>query len=167
MCGGQWEMRIRENQPEPNSRSRPDEEEDDSTYKYEPAGSFTSVGQDPVKTIRVRYSRDSLIRFMPGPTLQDLDGCMFLFCLNRTLAEKVRAIHIYANEYKLTEISVNGFRIDNSSFKSQVPLFFSDEELADPWVRLRPEMVSAFHIRFSQQTPKRFFRADEVTDSLG
>lgn len=166
MCGGQWEMRIPENQTEPASDNAAKEDEDESRLKYQPAGSFTSVGQDPVKTIRVRYSRDRFIRFMPGPTLQDLDECSFLFCLNRRLAEKVKAIHIYANEYKLTEISSSGFRIDTPSFKLPVPLFFSVEELADPWVGLRPEIASAFEIRFSEQTPRRFFHAGEVTDSL-
>jgi hypothetical protein len=166
MCGGQWEMRIPENQPEP-ANDHTTEGEDESRLKYQPAGSFTSIGQDPVKTIRIRYKRDSFIRFMSGPTLQDLDDCSFFFCLNRRLAEKVKVLHIYANEYKLTEISGCGFRIDTSSFKPPVPRFFSDEELADPWVELRPEIASSFQIRFSEQTPKRFFNASEVADSVG
>src|SRR5258708_2985197 len=37
---------------------------------------------------------------------------------------------------------------------------FSDSELADAWVRIRPaNLSSAFHIRFSDHTPKRFFDA--------
>lgn len=80
------------------------------------------------------------------------------------LAEKVIAIQIYANEYKLTAIRANGFRVDDSHYEPQVPLFFSDEELADKWVRLRPETASAFHIRFSGQTQKRFFHATGVPE---
>src|ERR1039458_4940009 len=167
MCGGQWEMRIPESQPESVADKAADEDDSESRFKFQPAGSFTSVGQDPVKIIRVRYNRDSFIRFEPGPALQDLDDCRFFFCLNRRLAEKVKAIHIYANEYKLTEISGKGFKIDTSSFKLPVPRLFSDEELADPWVELRPEIASNFHIRFSEQTPRRFFHANEITDSLG
>jgi hypothetical protein len=167
MCGGQWEMRIPESQPEPTGDKAADEGEGESRFKFQPAGSFTSVGQDPVKIVRIRYNRDSFIRFEPGPTLQDLDDCRFFFCLNQGLAEKVKAIHIYANEYKLTEISGKGFKIDTSSFKPPVPRFFSDEELADPWVELRPEIASNFHIRLSEQTPKRFFHANETADSLG
>lgn len=165
ICGGQWETRIPENQPEAVNTSSAGEQH--TSLKFEPAGSFTSVGQDPVKTIRVGYSRDSLIRLIPGPRLQDVDDCIFLFFLNRSLAEKVKAIHIYAKEYKLTEISGDGFWIDTSSFKPQVPLFFSDEELADPWVRLRPKIASAFQVRFSNQTPRRLFDANDVGDSLG
>jgi hypothetical protein len=165
MCVGQWEMRIPEDSQELEISANADE--GDGRFKYELTGSSRSAGLDPVKAIRVRYGRDSFIRLTPEPRLQDIDECMFLFSLNRRLAEKVRAIHVYANEYKLTEIGVGGFTIDNSSFKTEVPLFFSDEELADPWVRLRPKNESSFHVRFSQQTPKRFFSADEVADSLG
>jgi hypothetical protein len=95
----------------------------------------------------------------------DIDECMFLFWINRSLAEKVNAIHIYANEYKLTDIGRDGFHIDDSSFEPGVPYLFSAQELADPWVRLRPKVSSALHIRFSDQTPKRFFHAVEVPDS--
>jgi len=163
LCGGQWEMRIPESPPEPDKGA----DADGRSLRYEPAGSFTSMGQDPVESVRVRYGRDSFTRLMPGPRLLDVNDCMFLFCLNRKLAEKVRAIHIYANEYKLREIRADGFRIDHSSFEPLVPLFFSAEELADPWVRLRPERASAFDIRFAEQTPKRFFHAAEVADSRG
>jgi hypothetical protein len=91
---------------------------------------------------------------------------MFLFYLDRDLAMKVKAIHVYANAYKLMEISLDGFGIDNSTFNPKVPLLFSEEELADAWVRLRPKGSSTFHVQFSEQTPRRFFHANEVTDSL-
>ena len=160
-------MQISEDGPAPAAEKAADEGTDESRFNFEPAGSFTSVGQDPVKTIRFRYTPYSFMRSMPGPTLLDLDDCTFFFCLNRSLAEKVKAIHIYADAYKLTEISGNGFKIGTSPFKPPVTLFFSAEELADSWVELRPEIASNFHIRFSEQTPKRFFLAKEVADSPG
>lgn len=47
--------------------------------------------------------------------------------------------------------------------KYYVPLLFSDSELADPWVRIRPaNLSSAFRIRFSEHTPQRFFDAREI-----
>jgi hypothetical protein len=162
-CGGQWEIRATENPTDAPAARDPDE--DDSSYKYERAGTFVSVGQDPVKTIVMHYDRDSLIRMVPGPTLQDIDECSFLFCVNRSLAEKVKAIRIYANEYMLTEISRSEILIDASPFDTSIPLFFSDQELSDPWIRLRPKLASAFHIRFSEQTPKRFFPAAEIADA--
>jgi hypothetical protein len=171
MCGGQWEIRFPEDLAATESgqnenKEGENKEDDEERLPYERAGSFTSVGADPVKMISTRYKKDSFIRLMPGPRLQDIDDCMFIFFLNRGLAEKVRAIQIYANEYKLTEIGADEFYIDSSSFAPRVPLFFTDRELADPWVRLRPKKASAFHIRFSEQTPKRFFHAAEVPDPV-
>jgi len=75
---------------------------------------------------------------------------------------EVKAIHIYANQYKLTDIGAEGFRIDDSSFEARVPYLFSAQELADPWVRLRPNMASAFTYDFSTRhrsassTPSRY-----------
>ena len=163
MCGGQWEIRIPDNEPQWQDGDSGDE--DDSNYKYEPAGSFTSVGRDPVEIIAIRYNKDSFIRFVPGPRLLDINECMFLFHLNRRLAEKVRSIRIYANEYVLNEIGASGFGVEPSVVEPEVALFFSDEELSDPWVTLRPQRESTFHIEFSEQTPKRSFPAEEAAGS--
>jgi hypothetical protein len=161
MCGGQWEMKITDKR-EPSSDSGI--EKDDDKDKYERVGSFRSIGRNSVKAISIRYSKDSLIRFMPVPRLLEIDECMFLFYLNQKLGEKVKCIRNYANEYKLTEISTNGFNIEPAR-QPEIPVFFSEDELADRWVVLRPHQSSTFHVRFSEQTPKRFFHADEVADS--
>ncbi len=153
ICGGQWETRVSE-----------DREVAEKSQRFQPDRGFTSIGLKSTGAIHLRYSRDSLIRLAPEPLLKDTDECMFLFWLNRGLAERVKAIRIFANEYKLIEINQHGFGIDGSSFEPEVPLFFSAAELADPWVRLRPRLASAFTIRFSEQTPTRFFRAAEVPD---
>ena len=165
MCGGQWEMRIPKQELESQSNEKEAGGEDDSNLKYERAGTFSSVGQDPVKAIRVRYDCDSFIRFFPVPRLQDVDDCLFVFFLNRKLADKVKGIRVYANAYKLLEVDLSGFKIDDTLFEPEIPLLFTRDELDDPWVRLRPDRASAFDIRFSDQTPRRFFHADEVADS--
>lgn len=168
MCGGQWELRVPENlfgqTAEPDQEKR--DADPESVFKLERAGSFTSVGQDAVKTVRIHYNHDMFIRLMPQLQLQDIDDCMFLFYVNRSLAHKVKAIHIFANEYKLTELSAQGFRVVDARQKIEIPLLFSDSELADDWVLLAPPVASSFHIRFSEETPKRFFPANEVTDSV-
>jgi len=91
---------------------------------------------------------------------------MLLFYLNRSLAVRVKSIRLYANEYQLAEISSNGFTIGALERELGLPLVFSTQELADPWVTLGPQSESTFHVRFSEQTPKRFFHAKEITDSL-
>ncbi len=94
----------------------------------------------------------------------EVDECIMLFYFNRGLAEKVRSISVYANEYKLTEIKADGLRIEDSMARPKVPLDFTDEELKDPWVTIRPQYAATFRVTFSEQTPKRFLRAYEVTD---
>ena len=92
---------------------------------------------------------------------------MFLPIANKSLAEKVKAIHIYSNGYKIQEIGPEGLKIDEGEFDPSIPVEFTPQELEDPWVRIRPsEMSSAFHIRFFEQTPKRMFVPDQVQNSL-
>ena len=161
MCGGQWEMRIPENEPKVANADTGGEGE--TEYTYQRTATFTSVGRNPVKSIGIQFSQDTFIRVMPLPRLLDLDESILLFYLNRSLAEKVSSVQIYANEYKLKEIRRDGFRIENEfREKAGVSLVFSSEELADAWVTLGPLNESFFHIRFSDQTPKRFLSAEEV-----
>ena len=124
---------------------------------------FTSIGLERVKYVRLRYSQHEFIRLGPRLRLGDLDGAWFTFCVNRALAERVRTIHIYADAYKLAEISADGFWVDEATFDPKIPLIFTDAELADPWVTLRPRDASAFGVRFSEHTPKRIFSASEIS----
>jgi hypothetical protein len=79
---------------------------------------------------------------------------MFMPMLNKSLAEKVKAIHVYANGYKLQEIVQAELSIDTTSFNPEIPTKFTDNELADMWVRIRPMGVSTFRMEFFEQTPK-------------
>jgi len=164
MCGAQWEFKIPEEMADNETADR--ESEGAPKLRLEHGGCWNSVGEDPVKAIRILYNRDTFIRLLPPLRLVDIDECMFIFSLNRRLAEKVRTVRIYANEYKVAEISGQEFLIDHTAFEPQAPLFFNVDELADPWVRLRPQIASTFHLRFSEQTPRRFINANEVTGTL-
>ena len=86
--------------------------------------------------------------------------------LNESLAEKIKAIHVFSNEYKLQEIAKVDFSIDTDSFNSELPVEFTEDELADPWVRVRPVNASAFRFSFSEQTPKRLFSPSQTPNSL-
>jgi hypothetical protein len=164
VCGGQWEMEM------PTDEEGRDEvatlEEEGKSYTYKRTVTFHSVGRNPVKTIGISYTRDLLIRLLPGPRLLDLDECMFIFSLNRQLAVKVKAIRVYANEYKLAELRSEIFRLEEHDFeRGDSFLFFTEEELTDPWVRLGPQNASTFRIRLSEQTPKRIYSAAEVIEA--
>lgn len=156
ISSGQWENHI-----------DLEETEADSDEKYKQVGSSSSIGKDEVEFIGISYQKDSFIRYMPTISLKDLDEAMFLPILNKSLAEKVKAIHIYSDGYKVQELGLDDFSIDNSEFEPRIPAQFSDEELNDPWVRIRPSnMSSAFRIRFFEKTPKRMFIPEQVENSL-
>ncbi len=162
ISGGQWEEHI-----DLEAESLPDPLGDNEPAKYEQAGSSSSVGMDPVTFIWIRYRHDeSLIRYLPRLNFRDIDEASFMPILNKSLAEKIKAIHVYANGYKLQEIGSSDFGIDLEPFDPEIPAQFTKEELMDPWVRIRPKSASVFSISFSDQTPKRLFSSRQTHDSL-
>lgn len=135
--------------------------------KVQQVSSSSSVGMDPVKFITISYQHDhSLIRFFPRLILKDLDEAAWMPMLNQSLAEKIKTIHVYANGYKLLEFLQSDFTIDATPFKPKIPVTFSEEELRDPWIRLRPRNASTFEISFSRYTPRRLFDSPKTGDSL-
>jgi hypothetical protein len=91
---------------------------------------------------------------------------MFMPILNATLAAKIKCIHVFANEYKLLEITRSDFTIDETPFDFSIPVEFSDLELSDNWVRIRPRNASAFRFSFSDQTPQKTFSPRQTQNSL-
>jgi hypothetical protein len=159
ICGGQWEHYINHESCE----SEPSEEEDE---KYKCVGASSGIGLTEVEFLSISYSKGSLIRFFPSITLRDLDEAFYLPFVNKSLAAKTKVIHIYSNGYKLQEISRSDFYIDESDSDPNFPVAFSDDELRDPWVRVRPNDSSTFHIRFFEETPKRLFVPSQTMNSL-
>lgn len=161
ISGGQWESYV---DIEPKNGVDNQDEEDE---RYEQVGSSSSIGRDEVEFLSITYSKDGFIRLAPSMSLRDLDEAAFLPILNKTLAEKIRAIHIFSDGYKIQEIGPDDFAIDATSFEPHIPVKFSQAELEDPWVRIRPSNVaSTFHIRFFEETPKRMFVPEQVINSL-
>lgn len=161
ISSGQWEHHV------DAEKQVSDDEDDETNEKYRQVGRSSSIGKDDVEFIGISYRKDSFIRYMPTISLKDLDEAMFLPILNKSLAEKVKAIHIYSDGYKIQELYSDDFSIDSSEFEPRIPAQFTDEELVDPWVRIRPSnLSSAFHIRFFEKTPKRMFMPEQVENSL-
>ena len=120
-----------------------------------------------VRFVPLSYSHDTFLRFKPRLSLKDLDCAMVTPVLNSNLAEKLKAVHVYANGYKLLDIQREAFKIDSSSFDPNFPVEFSADELADGWVRIRPSGgASNFWLDFYGQTPKKQFSPTETVDSL-
>jgi hypothetical protein len=160
ISGGQWEHYI------DLEKEGVVGDEDEEEEKYTCVGSSSSVGREEIDFLPISYSKGSFIRFFPGLSLRDLDEAMFLPMANKSLAEKVKAIHVYSNGYKLQEVDCSQFKVDNTKFEPNIPANFSPDELRDPWVRIRPQIVSAFHIHFFDDTPKRMFIPNPVVNSL-
>ncbi len=159
ISGGQWEHYI-------DTIDKNDKEPEESKERYKCVGASSSVGRDEIEFLPISYSKDTFIRFSPVISFRDLDDAMFLPMINQSLAEKVKAVHVYANGYKLQEISSADFYVDTTEFDPNIPAKFDQDELRDPWTRIRPISSSAFHIRFSEVTPQRMFVPIQVVNSL-
>jgi hypothetical protein len=126
--GGQWEQHI-----DPNAAEEaPEEEEVEDKDRYVQVGCFSSIGMNTVGFISIKYDKDAFIRFEPTLCVKDLDEAGYILILNKSLAQKVKAIHVIANGYKLDEFAREEFSIDETAFEPSVPVEFDMEELADP-----------------------------------
>jgi len=167
VSGGQWEQYINLDSVEDNRQATSASDScDEALSPYTKVGSSSSVGIDPVQFVTVHYTHDSWIRLRPRLSLRDLDEAKFLPILNESLSKRVKAIHIYSNGYKLLEVWREEFRIDSTIFHPSIPVTFSDDELQDPWVRIRPKDASAFSFSFFEQTPRRLFSPRQTQNSL-
>jgi hypothetical protein len=164
VMGARWERRIPQRDAENSLREPEQEDTEDGAEKR--IGGFTGIGQKRVRFVGAAFGYGGcLFRFGPYLRLSDIDGCMLGLFLNRSLAEKVKVIHIYGNEYKLGEYGSGAFRIDTGFKKFQPDLLFTPEELADEWVRIMSGF-GPFRIRFSEMTPVRLFQPVETRNSF-
>jgi hypothetical protein len=158
---GQWEKHI---------NLEADEEADIQNGKgkrrYVSVGSGAGIGKNEVESIGISYHKGSLIRFDPSIVLRDLDEAMFLPFMNKSLADKIKSIYVYSNGYKLKEVNRSEFYIDDNKIEPDFPVKFTDEELADQWVSIRPNNASAFNIRFFEETPLRMFVPTLIKDTI-
>jgi hypothetical protein len=127
-----------------------------------PTGWTKRRGEEKLRSFVLQYSNETAFNLGIGLRLANLNGALFLFQMNGSVAERVQSIKIYANEYLLGYYGTEDFKIDRSSFDTSVPVEFTSQELEDPWVRLRPAVYSAFQIRFSEVTPARFYKPTDV-----
>ena len=153
ISGGQWERHVK--LPTPNnakdqekngsiSQSADAKKNGEEADKYVQVGSSSSIGVDPVSVVVARYSHDDpLVRFRPRLQLRDLNDCMFMPVLNRSLADKLHSVQVFANGYKLSDIRPSDFLVDYSPFTAELSGSFTDKELADPWVRIRPSALAS------------------------
>jgi hypothetical protein len=144
-----------------------EEEQGEEEYKLTRVSS--SIGLDAVACIDLHYTKSKWTMSIPPQlALLDLNQALFVVLANSALAAKARRIHLYGNEYKLAEIGRADFQIeDYSPTPTDIPIEFSAGELLDPWVRIRPNVASAFGLSFSEETPVRLFSPSKTKISRG
>ncbi|ESZ64754.1 hypothetical protein [Mesorhizobium sp. L103C131B0] len=164
MMGAKWERRI------PTSEDEPEEDAADSDESVvdgegTSAGTFTSVGLENVRFLRAEFGYGGgSFRFGPYLRLSDIDDSMIALFMNKSLAEKIKAIHFIGNQYKLAEYGRDGFRIDMHG-KCEPTLIFTPSELTDDWRRIMRNS-GPFSVRYSEMTPVRLFEPVEASNSL-
>jgi len=132
-------------------------------------GGGSSVGPEEVSAITISYRKERHGVAFPderGITLRDLQDADSLPFVSRSLAQKVRRIRIFANGYMLDDMGPNDFHIDESATRPDIDDRFSAEELADPWVRLRPNRSSAYRFDFYGKTSRRMFSSPAAGPEL-
>jgi hypothetical protein len=83
--------------PTDSGESAPSGNGADEAKKLVQVGGGSSVGVDPVRGIVISYGHDDpLLRLRPRLELRDLDECMFVCAMNKSLAEKIQSIEVFA-----------------------------------------------------------------------
>lgn len=91
------------------------------------------------------------------PTLSDLDENYFGFFVNRSLAERIANIRIIGNDWQLWSSPRSKLRFDAPNQETPWSWTLSNEESADPWVRMMSDS-GVFH--FDDYVPTRLFDDD-------
>lgn len=177
VASGAWEGRMNlskkaldddfiNNSKYEDSESRSSEDDYESTFRTNvQVNSGSGVGVDPVSALVASYRNEqSDFRIRKGLSLKDLEDSMYLPVVNKSLADKIESIEVFAGGYLVASIRSEDFKIDTSVYDFDKPHKFSPDELSDPWVRLRPASAnSAFHLEFSSLTPTRMYEHQEVS----
>jgi hypothetical protein len=163
MCGGAW---VVGQFSEQNAKSEEQAQGSGTELPRERLSSFTSVGREKVRLLSISFGfGHGLMRLPPYLALRDMDGCRFAVFANRSLAEKIKVIHVTGNEYKLAEFTGKRIRLDKPIAPPYFPYVFSDQELGDPWVRVMGG-IGPYRLSFSDFTPQRMYEPELVRDSL-
>jgi hypothetical protein len=166
MCGGAWIIGELKGEKAKIAKARKHKKRSDSKLPRWKLGSFTSIGREKVHLLPISFGfGGGLMRLPPYLSLRDMDGCSFVLFANRSLAEKIKIIHVSGNEYKLAEFTGKRIQFDKPNAPPYFPYTFSNQELSDPWVRIMGG-IGPFRLSFSEFTPQRMYEPELVMDSM-
>ena len=122
-----------------------------------PPGGGAGVWPDNMTKVVASAEYSDLFFDPSAPNLVDLDRAWEVLFVNKSLADKVTRLIVYANEYKMLDLPRGELTFDNPNSEPDAPWQFSDSELNDKWVRvMQARGGPAF--RFSESTPKRMYQ---------
>jgi hypothetical protein len=117
-----------------------------------------SVRREPQEFIHASGGYSEFDFMEKTPSLIDLDNNNFAFFVNKSLAELIEEIQIYANEYLIFSANKSDLSIDEAPKNLQTVWQFSKKELSDEWRRIMLNSGTG-QFDFSSDTPLRTFTA--------
>ena len=140
-------------------------EDGDGKEKWTIVNEGTASADGSTDLIAISYQHDQFIRFAPRLSLLDLDEASIMPVMNKSFAEKLDSIEVYANGYKLLSAKRADISIDDSELPFEMPIELTDEEAKDKWVRIRPSyLASHFSFDFSSRVPQRIFTSRFIAE---
>ena len=135
------------------------EEATESEQPEKIVGSGTSTRPEPLSV--VGSTGNLFFEVGEAITLNNLGDAFFAFFANESLARRIVAIEVFANEYLLWSASEPDIRIDAPNGEVSTPWKFSEEELSDSWVRIMTKKGTP-SLNFSSATPRRMWDAPAI-----
>jgi hypothetical protein len=154
--GGHWSIDLADEDPD---------SEEEASITETLLSSYSQTGLAKVRQIYFGFGGNFSVRVPPYLMLRDLDEASLLLFLNRSLAERVKAIRVYGNEYLLTYFVRDKIKIAPAPANFRAPMHFTKDELADEWTILSNDL-SSFRLSFSENTPTRLYPAADVGPKL-
>lgn len=168
LSGGQWEQHLKlpDSSDTEDLDRVADETWEDEKIPWVATSSQSSIGREKLDALIANYTHDSgMFRFTPRLKLIDLDGAMFGVSANRSLAEHITSIDVFANGFQLITKALVRSEPANNDAESEMPGNWTAEELKDEWHILRPANGnSLFTLDFFSMIPKRRFEYRDVLE---
>ncbi len=125
-------------------------------------GSSASVRPDPLSLLAASGGFSEYSDPEVRANLADLGEAFFHFEMNRQLFDRLAGIEIFANEYLLWSATAESLYADAPNVEPTTPWNFSDDELADEWVRVMLGYGRPGQFDFSSTTPRRWREAQRL-----
>ena len=133
--------------------------------KYEILSNGSSIGNETVASFVLAINIwEPLIKLHYRLKLSNLDESHYIFTMNKSVAQKISNIEVYASGYLIAKHDRSVIKIRNLVGANKAPelVDFTEKELRDEWVFVNPDGSSMFRVNFGEITPKRYYEPSEI-----